>query len=63
MTENEKKEIIYLAFKDLYKEFNSSVNHLLIIREFWQDLLNIRDGKETVYEYPNVLKYSKFKQK
>jgi len=59
MTEDEKKEILYLAFKDIYHEFNHLVTHLIILREFFRDLLNIEDGKETVYEYPSVLKNKK----
>lgn len=57
MTEEEKKEIVYLALTDLYHEFNSSINHLLILREFLHDALNIKEGKETVYEFPSVFKY------
>lgn len=57
MFEKDKKEIVYLALTDLYHEFNSSVNHLLIIREFLQDVLNIKDDKETVYEFSSVMNY------
>lgn len=55
--EEEKKEIVYLALTDLYHEFNSSINHLSIIREFLHDVLNIKEGNETVYEFPSVFKY------
>lgn len=57
MTEEEKKEIVYLALTDLYHEFNSSINHLSILREFLHDVLNIKEDKKTVYEFPSVLKY------
>lgn len=59
MTENERKEYIYLTLKDLYHEFNSSVNHLVILREFYQDLLNVKDGKEPVYETTSILSVNK----
>lgn len=62
MTKNEKKEIAYLALNDLYKELNSSVNHLLILREFLQELLNIKRDNDINYECPNLLKYSKFRK-
>ncbi len=61
MNENERKEIVYLALSDLYHEFSNSINHLLIIREFLQDLLNIKDGKDgkdgkdPIYEYPKTV--------
>lgn len=48
MTENEIKEHIYMTLGDLYHEFNSVVNHLTILREFYQDLLNVRAGKRKV---------------
>lgn len=56
MNKKERKEFVYLALNDLYHEFNSSINHLLIIREFLQDLLNIKEGKTPKYEYPKVVK-------
>lgn len=59
MTEDERKELVYLALKDIYHEFNSSVNHLIILREFFQDILNLEDGKELTYEYPSILKNKK----
>ena len=52
-----KKERVYLSLTDLYHEFNNSVNHLLILREFLQDILNIKDNKETVYDFPSVFEY------
>lgn len=54
MTENEIKEHIYLTLGDLYHEFNSIVNHLTILREFYQDLLNVKAGKEPVYFTPRT---------
>lgn len=48
MTENEIKTHIYHTLGDLYYEFNSAVNHLTILREFYQDLLNVRAGKRKV---------------
>lgn len=48
MTENEIKEQIYMTLGDLYHEFNSAVNHMIILREFYQDLLNVRAGKRKV---------------
>lgn len=57
MTEKEKKELVYLALADLYSEFNSSLNHLLILREFLQDVLNIKEDKELVYEFPSIFEY------
>lgn len=59
MTEDEKKEIVYLALQDIYHEFNKSVNHLLILREFLRDLLNIKDDKELIYEYLSILNNNK----
>lgn len=56
MTEDEKKEFIYLTLKDLYHEFNHSINNLLILREFFQDLLNVKDGKEPTYETSSTIK-------
>jgi len=41
--------------KDLYKEFNHSVNHLIVIREFLHDLLDIKDEKEPIYETLNII--------
>lgn len=60
MTENEKKDYIYLVLNDLYNEFNSSVNHLLIIREFLQDLLNVKDDKNPIYETKSILNPKNF---
>lgn len=62
MTKNERKEIAYLALNDLYKELNSSVNHLLILREFLQELLNMEKDNTINSEYPSLLKYSKFRK-
>ncbi len=56
MTEDEKKEYVYLVLKDLYHEFNCSVNHLIILREFFNDLLNVKNGKEPVFETKSNLK-------
>ena len=61
MNKQDKKEMVYLALTGLYKEFNSSVNHLLIIREFLSDVLNIKEDKETIYEFPSILKYEQKK--
>ena len=52
MTEDERKEYAYLVLKDLYVEFNHSVNHL-----------NIKKGKETVYESSSIFKAEKQKNK
>lgn len=57
MDENDKKEVVYLALQDLYKDFNNSVNHILIIREFLADILNIKENKEMVYDFPSIIKY------
>jgi len=57
MDENEKKELVYLALTDIYREFNDSLNHLLILREFLQDVLNIKEDKEIKYEFPSFYKY------
>jgi hypothetical protein len=56
MTEEEKKDYVYLVLQDLYKEFNHSVNHLLILREFLQDILNVKEGKNPIFETKSVLK-------
>ena len=40
MTEDSKQQI-EKAMKDIYYELNHSVNHLIILREFFKDLLNI----------------------
>jgi hypothetical protein len=56
MNQKQKKDFVYLALTDIYHEFNSSINHMLILRNFLQDVLNIKEGKETVYEFPSVLK-------
>lgn len=53
MTEDERKNYAYLVLNDLYHEFNRSVNHMIIVREFLKDLLNVQDGKEPVYETVN----------
>lgn len=58
MTENERKEIVYLAMKDIYKEFNHSVNSLIILREFLNDVMNAKEGKNLVYDFPSVVKYN-----
>ena len=57
MKKNDKKEMAFLALTDLYYEFNSSVNHLLILREFLRDVLSIKDGKEIGYDFPSIFKY------
>jgi len=55
MTEDEKKEFVYITLKDLYHEFNNLVNHLEVLREYYHDLLDVKDGKEPIYETPSVL--------
>ena len=60
MTESERKEHIYAVIKDLYREFNFSVNHLNIIREFLHDLLEVQSGKDPVYETKSSIKKSWF---
>lgn len=57
MNEKDKKEIIYLAMNDIHKEFNKSVNNLLILREFLNDVMNAKDGKDLVYDFPSIIKY------
>jgi hypothetical protein len=59
--EQAKKEIVYLAIKDIYKEFNRSVNHLVILRDFLSDVYMFSDGKKEKPEfyYPSVEKISK----
>ena len=59
MTEDEKKEFIYKRLEDLYHEFNHAVNYLVIIREFWQDLLNVKQDKEVNYETISSLEIDK----
>lgn len=56
MTGDEKKELVYLSLKDIYHGFNNSVNHLLVLRAFFQDVLNIKDDKDLKYEFPSCLK-------
>lgn len=56
MDEKEKKELVYLALQDIYQEFNNSVNQLLVLRAFFQDILNINEDKSTKYEFPSCLK-------
>lgn len=45
MTEQEKKEIVYLAMKDIYKEFNHSINNLLILVNFYKMYLTQEKDK------------------
>lgn len=59
MTEEERKEIVYLAMNDIYKEFNHSVNNLLILREFLNDIMNAKEGSDLIYEYPSLSKLRK----
>lgn len=59
MTDDEKKEFIFLAINDIYKEFNHLVNHLVILREFLGDLLKVKEGSEPKYESPSTLKIKK----
>lgn len=57
MNKHERKEIVYLAMEDIYKEFNNSVNHLIILREFLSDVMNTKEGKKMIYDFPSVVKY------
>jgi hypothetical protein len=58
MNEKERKEIIYLAIGDLYHEISSSVTHLLLLREFLRDVLEVKEeGKDMYYDLPSVYKY------
>lgn len=52
----DKKEILYLAIIDIYKEFNMCVNHLNILREFLKDLLDNVDNESLKYDYPELFK-------
>lgn len=57
MTENERKEIVFSAMKDIYKEFNHSVNNLIILREFLNDAYNFSQEKEDLkFDYPSIKK-------
>ena len=60
MTENEKQELIYLAMKDIFKEFNHAVNHLVILREFLKDVYNCSENeKKLEFDYPSISKCKK----
>ena len=48
MNKNEKNDFLYLTLKDIYKEFNHSVNSLILLRDFLQVLLNIKEKKAAV---------------
>jgi hypothetical protein len=63
MTEEERKEIVYLAMKDLYKDFNHSVNRLVILREFLHDVFNASEGQELKFDYPSVFMHNNKKSK
>lgn len=63
MTKNEKQEIVYLAMEDIYKEFNNSVNNLVILREFLHDVMRAKEGNEMIYEYPSIHKAKSKKSK
>ena len=58
MSQKEKKELVYLALTDIYHELNSSVNHSLILRDFLRDVLNIKEDRETIYDFPSIFKYT-----
>lgn len=49
--------------KDIYREFNNSVNNLLILREFLHDVMNAKEGEELFYEYPSIHKTKSKKNK
>lgn len=55
MTEDEKKELVYLALQDIYQEFDNSVNRLVVLRAFFKDILNIKNDKAMDYELPSDL--------
>jgi hypothetical protein len=55
MNEEDKKELVYLALTDIYHEFNNSINQLVVLREFFKDVLNIKEDKELKYEFPSCL--------
>lgn len=59
MNRKQKKEYIYSAMKDIYNEFNHSLNCLIIIREFLQDLLSVKEGKNPNIETKSSLKNCK----
>jgi hypothetical protein len=62
--EQAKRETVYFAMKDIYKEFNRSVNHLVILREFLNDVCMLSEGekKEQEFYYPSVEKTKRKQQ-
>ena len=55
MIENKKQQIVFAAMKDIYKEFNQSVNNLLILRDFLNDVFNYSEGSDGLgFDYPSI---------
>jgi hypothetical protein len=60
MTEEEKMKIIYLSMKDIYKEFNRSVNNLVLLREYLNDVMNFHENNNSLrFDYPSIKKLEK----
>ena len=59
MNEKERQEFIKKEIEAIYEEFNAYVNQLNILKPFFQNLVDVANGANTIYELNEVIKKSK----
>jgi len=56
MNEQEKKDFVFKEIEAIYEEFNNDINHLVLLRHFFKDLVNVTKGEEPNYKVSDILK-------
>jgi len=54
MNEQQKQEFINNEIEALYEELNDSINKLVMLRPFFQDLLKVIHGGESSYKFGEI---------
>jgi len=55
VTEQERKDFVLNEIDAIYEEFKKDVDHLVLLRHFFKDLVDVANGGEANYKTSDIL--------
>jgi len=56
VNEQERKDFVFSEIEAIYEEFENDINHLVLLRHFFRDLMGVAKGAEPKYKTSDIFK-------
>ena len=61
MNEQERKDFVFKEIDAIYEEFSNDIDHLVLLRHFFKDTLEVAKGAEPNYKASEIFKTPRIK--